>query len=199
MDEHRASKPSFDEIIHFFNRIHPVSAEASRFLLARCTYIEVKKGKFLRSPIDNIETVYFIVKGLARGFIKMEGMEITTWLNEEQTLVGSVRNLGVDIETAEYIQALEDTLLIALSRTSLEDAYILFPEANIIGRKILELYYMDADERAFICRLPSAEKRIKRFAETRPALLRRVTLKYIASYLNMKLETFCRIKAKMNI
>ncbi|TDS13771.1 Crp/Fnr family transcriptional regulator [Sphingobacterium paludis] len=188
---------NFREITDFLNHIHPISTEATKFLIQHCNYFHVKKGKFLRSPIDNTETLYFIVKGLVRGFIKEEGDEITTWLNEENNIVGSVRNLGLAIETEEYIQALEDTTLIGIQQTALNEMYDTYYEANIIGRKILERYYRDADERAFLCRLPSAEKRYRRFLVTRSSLLRRVKLKYIASYLNMKLETLCRIKVKV--
>ncbi|MFD2966819.1 Crp/Fnr family transcriptional regulator [Sphingobacterium bambusae] len=192
-------KPSlaFQEITEFLSNIHPISVEAGAHLIAQCSYFQVKKGKFLRSPIDHSETIYFIVKGLIRGFIKEDGQEITTWLNDEGNMVGSVRNLGLRIETEEYIQALEDSTLIGISQQALDEMYERFVEANIIGRKLLERYYRDADERAFLCRLPSAEKRYRRFAATRPSLLGRVTLKYIASYLNMKVETLCRVKAKM--
>ncbi|KGE14135.1 Crp/Fnr family transcriptional regulator [Sphingobacterium deserti] len=188
---------NFKEITDFLNHIHPISNETTAYLVQQCSYFHVKKGKFLRSPIDNTETLYFIVKGLVRGFIKEDGDDITTWLNEENNIVGSVRNLGLDVETEEYIQALEDSTLIGIEQSALDAMYDRYYEANIIGRKILERYYRDADERAFLCRLPSAEKRFRRFVATRSSLLGRVKLKYIASYLNMKLETLCRIKVKV--
>lgn len=184
------------EILHFFNKIHTVSQAAADFLLANTKYITVRKGKYLRSPIDQEDVVYFIVKGLIRGFIKDEGKEITTWINEENNIVGSIRNMGLDEETDEYLQALEDCVVIEISRRSLDHLYDKFYEANIIGRKILEVYYRDAEERAYLCRLPTAEKRYRRFTSTRSALIGRVSLKYLASYLGMKEETLCRVRAK---
>ena len=184
------------EILHFFNKIHTVSPAAADFLLANTKYITVRKGKYLRSPIDQEDVVYFIVKGLIRGFIKDEGKEITTWINEENNIVGSIRNMGLDEETDEYLQALEDCVVIEISRRSLDHLYDKFYEANIIGRKILEVYYRDAEERSYLCRLPTAEKRYRRFTSTRSALMGRVSLKYLASYLGMKEETLCRVRAK---
>ncbi len=184
------------EILYFFNKIHTVSPAAADYLLANTRYISIRKGKFLRSPIDQEDVVYFIVKGLIRGFIKDEGKDITTWINEESNIVGSIRNMGLDEETDEYLQALEDSMVIEISRASLDHLYDKFYEANIIGRKILEIYYRDAEERAYLCRLPTAEKRYKRFTNTRPALIGRVSLKYLASYLGMKEETLCRVRAK---
>lgn len=187
------------EIVHFFDLVHPVSPDAGKFLLNNTSYISIKKGKFLRSPIDDTQVLYFIVKGLIRGFIKDEGKEITTWINEESNIVGSIRSLGLDDDTGEYLQALEDALLIKISRESLDHLYDNFYEANIIGRKILENYYRDAEERAYLCRLPTAEKRYRRFATTRPSLIGRVSLKYLASYLGMKEETLCRVRAKYQL
>src|SRR5690606_23861473 len=97
----------------------------------------------------------------------------------------------------ELLQALEDSLLIEIERRAIDELYERFPETNIIGRKILECYYRDAEERAFLARLPSADRRYKRFVLTRPELLGRVPMKFIASYLSMTLETLCRIRAKM--
>ncbi|TJZ59948.1 Crp/Fnr family transcriptional regulator [Sphingobacterium olei] len=184
------------EMLHFFHSLFPLSKPVMVYVLENTRYIKVTKGKFIRSPLDNTETIYFIVKGLMRGFIRDEGVEITTWINEENNVVGSIRNLGLDVDTEEYIQALEDTLLIAISRTCLDELYDRYPETNIIGRKTLEMYYREAEERAYLCRLPSAEKRYKRLAQTRKGLIDRVRLKYLASYLGMKKETLCRIRKK---
>ncbi|WP_164126176.1 Crp/Fnr family transcriptional regulator [Sphingobacterium luzhongxinii] len=159
------------EIVHFFNRINPVSPEAALFLLKNTKYVSIKKGKFIRSPIDQPDMVHFVVKGLIRRFFKDEGEEVTTWINGESNIIGSIRNLDLDDETDEYLQTLEDTLLIEISRKSLETLYEKFYEANIIGRRILEMYYRDAEERAFLCRLPSAEKRYRRFEMTCPGMI----------------------------
>src|SRR5690606_34165918 len=131
------------------------------------------------------ERLYFIVKGGVRGFIKVEGQEITNWTNGENNIVGNIQHLGLDNDTEEYLQVIEDSLLIVITRQSIDEMYARFPEANTIGRKILERYYRDADERAFLSRLPSAEKRYKRFLLKRPELVGRIPMKYIASYLGM--------------
>lgn len=184
------------EILHYFNKIHAVSPGGADYLLKNTRYVTIRKGKFLRSPIDQVEVVYFIVKGLIRGFIKDEGRDITTWINEENNIVGSIRNMALDGAINEYLQALEDTTVIEISRTALDYLYDKFYEANVIGRKILEVYYRDAEERAYLCRLPTAEKRYARFVNTRQTLVGRVSLRCLASYLGMKEETLCRIRGK---
>jgi|SRR5690606_1752993 len=186
-------------LFQFLHAIYPISQEAALYLKGKMVSFTVKKGKFVQSPNDREEYLFFIVKGVARGFIRMDGQDITTWLNAENTLIGSIRNMGLSLNTEEYIQALEDMELLGIRKADLEEMYTRFYEANIIGRKILEVYYRDAEDRAFLCRLPSAEKRYLRYLQSRPAMAKRVGLKYLASYLGMKLETLCRLRAKIKM
>jgi len=183
-------------MIYFFNTIYPIPEAAVEYVMANSSYIKVKKGHYIRQPEEGEEMIYFVVSGLLRGFLQHEEVEITTWINEEHTMIGSIRNIGLEASSGEYIQALEDTLLISLKRSCLDEMYDQYLEINVIGRKMLEVYYRDAEERAYLSRLPSAEKRYSRLVETRESLSGRVGLKYLASYLGMKKETLCRIRAK---
>ena len=127
--------PGF-ELIACFDSIHPISTDIANFIQQKTTYLSVKKGKFIRSSLDKEEKLYFIVKGCVRGFIKDEGQEITTWINGENNIVGSIQNLGLAHATEEYLQVIEDSLLIVITRQSIDELYERFQEANVIGRKI---------------------------------------------------------------
>jgi len=74
--------------------------------------------------------------------------------------------------------------------------YDKFPIANYVGRKMTEIYFLGATERAYISRLPTALKRYQRFLVSYPHLINRVPLKYIASFIGMRLETLSRIRKK---
>ena len=183
-------------LAYFLNQIHPLPAGAIGHINKESFSVSVAKGKYLISPFNKNENLYLILKGVVRGYIKEDGKEITTWINEENEVVGSIRNLGLKIITEEYLQALEDSDLIAIPKTLIDYLYEHFPELNIVGRILLEDNYRGAEERAYICRIPSAEKRYKRFLETQGSLLNRIPLKYIASYLGITLATLSRVRAK---
>jgi len=180
----------------FFNAIHPISKEVIPVLDRDSHYLEVKKGHYLIKPGFGNENFYFILKGVARGFIKEGTKEITTWINDENEIVGTIRNMGLDEPCDEYVQAIEDSVLIVLPFTLIEYLYEHFPEGNIIGRKLLEHNYRGSEERAYVCRIPSAEKKYKRFMATQGSLINRISLKYIASYLGMTLETISRVRSR---
>jgi CRP-like cAMP-binding protein len=180
----------------FFNLVYPLSNEAIKCINRETFPVSIKKGKFLLKPGSDADHLYLILKGVIRAFIKEENKEITTWINEENEIVGSIRSLGLTIPAEEYLEALEDSDLVAIPLQLVDYLYEHFPEANIIGRKILEENYRGAEERAYISRIPLAQKRYQRFIETRSGLVNRISIKHIASYLGMTLETLSRVRAQ---
>lgn len=188
---------NFSPLISIFKKFHPLNDEIEKRINQHTFPISYKKNKFLVSPVDRNKYLFLIVKGVVRGFIKDGASEITTWIAMENEIVGTIRNLWIDGDSEEYLQALEDVDLIAIPHVLSEYLYENFAEANVVGRKMMELYYRSAEERAFLCRISSAEKRYKRFLLSFPDLINRVSLKHIASFLAIRLETLSRIRAKI--
>ena len=197
-DEDRWKKyNNFSPLVSIFKKFHPLNDEIEKRINQHTFPISYKKNKYLVSPVDRNKFLFLIVKGVVRGFIKDGDNEITTWIAKENEVVGTIRNLWIDGDSDEYLQALEDVDLVAIPHVLSEYLYENFPEANIVGRKMMELYYRLAEERAYLCRISSAEKRYKRFLLSFPDLINRVPLKYIASFLAIRLETLSRIRAKI--
>ncbi|WP_052266439.1 Crp/Fnr family transcriptional regulator [Pedobacter kyungheensis] len=197
-DEDRWKKyNNFSPLISIFKKFHPLNDEIERRINQHTFPVSYKKNKYLVSPVDRNKFLFLIVKGVVRGFIKDGTTEITTWIAKENEVVGTIRNLWVEGDSEEYLQALEDVDLIAIPHVLSEYLYENFTEANIVGRKMMEQYYRSAEERAYLCRISSAEKRYKRFLVSFPDLINRVSLKHIASFLAIRLETLSRIRAKI--
>jgi CRP-like cAMP-binding protein len=183
----------------FVTAIHPVRSQVIDYINANSYTQKVKRGSFLLSPGEICNHVYLINKGLLRAFIVEDGKELTSWINNENQIVTSIRGLSGKRPSLEYIQALEDCTLTCASYDSLLYLYANFSEMNTVGRLLLEAYYIEAEERAYICRIPSAEKRYRHFIATRTELTNRVPLKYVASYLGMTVETISRIRGRKSI
>jgi len=186
-------------LISVFNAYHPLNSEIEARINQHTFPISFKKNKFIISPVDRNKFLFLIVKGVVRGYIKDGKTEITTWIATEGEIVGTIRNLWLEGDSEEYLQALEDVELISIPHALSEYLYENYPEANIVGRKMMELYYRSAEERAYLCRISSAEKRYQRFLLSFPGLVNRVSLKHIASFLAIRLETLSRIRAKVQI
>jgi CRP-like cAMP-binding protein len=180
----------------FVNYIHPVSSEVTRYINQHSIPKQVERGEYLLKTGEICRHIYFIRKGAIRGFIKEGAKEVTTWITAENEMVTSIRGLSLQEPSLENIQAIEHCDLVAAPFESLQYLYEHHIEMNIVGRKLLEQYYRDAEERAFISRIPNAGKRYQHFLETKSNLANRIPLKYIASYLGMTIETLSRIRSK---
>ncbi|TCD08438.1 Crp/Fnr family transcriptional regulator [Pedobacter frigidisoli] len=193
-----AAFDGFSPIISLFRSFHNLTPEIEFILNTQTFPVNFKKNKFISSPLHRNKYIFFVLKGTARGYMKEDNKEITTWIAKENELIGNIRNLWDENEpTEEYVQAIEDVVAIAVPHAMSRLLYTNFDIANYIGRKMTQLHYLQACERAYISRLQSAEKRYIRFIKSYPELVNRVPLKHIASFLCMRLETLSRIRSKL--
>ena len=179
----------------FVNYIHPVSEEAIRYINLHSFPLRAERGSYLLKAGEVAKHLYFIRKGAMRGYVKDGSKEITTWITAENEMVSSIRGFTLQEPSLENIQVIEHCDLVASTYEALQYLYEHHIEVNIVGRKLLERYYSDAEERAFISRIPNAAKRYRHFLETKSNLSNRIPLKYIASYLGMTIETLSRIRS----
>jgi len=185
-------------LFHVLNAVHPLSAGATAFIQEKLQLVQVSKGTLLVTSGQHCEHIYFVSKGVLRGYVKQENKDITTWITAENEIVTSISSYYQQIPSIENIEALEDCILISVRREDMLYTYQHFPEMNIVARIILEKYYQDAEERAYICRLTDATAKYHRFINTKSQLLNRIPLKFVASYLGMTLETLSRIRSRLS-
>lgn len=187
------------QLVGLLGSLHPLSADIVDFIQQKASYKAVRKGKMLLKSGEVCHHLYFIRKGAIRGFIKEEDKDITTWISIDNEIVTSISGLNDQAPSIENIQAIEHAELLILSYTDLETLYREYLEFNIVGRKLLQRYYQDAEGRAFIARIPGAEKKYQYFVQHYPHLINRVPIKYIASFLGVTLETLSRVRKRLSV
>lgn len=181
-------------IITFISEFHPLSDELKAYITAHTFPLLLKKFKHLFSVGQECNYLYFNTKGILRGYVKHDGKEITMWIASEYSFITSTRGFFLRSKSLKNVQALEDVELIGFHYDSLKYCFEHFIEMNIIGRKIMEQYYRASEERALIAKLPSAKLKYERFLKIYSNNLKRIPIKYVASFLGISLETFIRIK-----
>lgn len=181
-----------------FGAVHPIGADTIAFLTDKLDLVTIARGDLLVASGQHCNHLYFVYKGVLRGFVQQENKEITTWITSEDELVTSISSYYKQIPSIENIEALEECVLLSLHRDDMEYMYSHFPEVNTIVRTILERYYQDAEERAYVSRLNDATAKYHRFINTKSHLLNRIPLKYVASFLGMTLETLSRIRSRLS-
>ena len=81
-----------------------------------------------------------------------------------------------------------------LSGDALRELYALSPEIESFGRLLVEGMLMRQETQVHLFRLQSPAERYRYVADHSPALLQRVTLTNLASYLGVSRETLSRIR-----
>ena len=184
-------------LLEYLQLFSPISQGFIDEHVSYCTFTTIKKSKFILSPIDQNESFYFLVKGFVRGFIRERGKDITTWFSSENDIVGAIKHPErPKSHSVEYLQALEDCDLIVIPYKLLESIYGKYKEGQIIGRKLIALKYYAASQRAILARIPNATDRFKRLVESGTVDLNRVPMRYLSSYLGIRIETLSRIRGK---
>jgi CRP-like cAMP-binding protein len=184
-------------VLNYLSNIIAISKELEAELNSISREIHIPKNTILVNERERCRNLYFIKKGLARGYYYEENKEITHWFAQENEFATSFYSFITVEPSPETIETLEDCELIQISHADLQDLYKKFPETERIGRIITEKYYIKLEERFLNQRIRSAKDKYLQLLEKNPKLLNRAALGQIASYLGIAQETLSRARAEM--
>jgi len=181
-------------ILIYLNEIVPLSPELKLFLANKIKRTVFTKNEIINKEGEICNKLYVIKKGLVRGYFNSGNIDVTTWISFDNEIFTSITGFFKNEKARENIQCLEDTHCEYLEYQDFQYCLRNFPEMREINRIMMVEYYIHAENRAFITRIPSAQKRLKYFLKnTDPKMVERIPKKYLASFLTMRPETLSRI------
>ena len=136
----------------------------------------------------------FLVKGLARMYFIKGRTEIITHIARENEMISSSASFLSGSPSSYFVEALESSTFLSISRQRLEKLYLGSPRMERLGRLMTTHFFLQKEEWELECIRLDTRERFMRFVQSNPDLMQRVPQKYLASYLNMKPETFSRLK-----
>ena len=136
----------------------------------------------------------FLIRGLARMYFIKGRTEVITNIAKEGELISSSASFLSGDPSCYFIETLEPTMMLSMSREDLDSLYQRSSSVERLGRLITTQFVLQKEEWELECMRLDTKERFLRFVENNPDLLQRVPQKYLASYLNMKPETFSRLK-----
>ena len=185
-----------EELLAYFNSIVPLSPAFKDHFIGVLKIKTIAKKDFLLKRGNVSSTMNFIANGLLRCFYVKDDKEISSWFMKEGDLAVSVQSYFNQSPSFEYIQAIEDTIIVYVTYEEQKHIYNTFPEANYIGRVLTEHYYCQSEQRLHSIRMQKAAERYKFMLDNYPELIQRVPSKYLASYLSISEETLSRIRSR---
>jgi CRP-like cAMP-binding protein len=184
-----------EALFNFFDQFNPLSKEAKNAIEGICNIVFIRKNDELQSIGHTCKTIYFINKGMARIYYYKDGNDITESFSFENNIIARVESLFSGKPSKKAIQVLEDTELVAINSAKLFGLYDAYPEIERLFRKIFEAGYVETVQRIEGIQFHTAEERYAALIQTAPDILKRVPLKYIASYLGITQVSLSRIRA----
>jgi CRP-like cAMP-binding protein len=174
-----------------------LSEEDFALLAGKIVVRSFDRREMLLRPGEVEQYMNFVVTGLVRMYFYKGRTEVITNIAKEQELVAASASFLSGRPSNYYLETIEPTTLLSIDRGHLEQIYRQSPRIERVGRLMTTQFVLQKEEWEHdIMRLDTRD-RFTRFVERNPELLQRVPQKYLASYLNMKPETFSRQKNMM--
>ncbi|MBN8572491.1 MAG: Crp/Fnr family transcriptional regulator [Candidatus Kapabacteria bacterium] len=156
----------------------------------------IEKGKAFVTKEIPCTKLYFIVDGIARHYLlDQNNDEITTWFNLPGSLATDFAGFTINEPQPFVIQAITPITALSISNIALEQLYQADHIWERLGRLINQYYLIELIKRNNGMLKKNARERYEEFCTQYIALFNSVPLKYIASYLNITLETLSRLRS----
>ena len=177
-------------------QLAPLTEATSAAVAEHCQTARYRKRHQLLAAGQTGQHLYFVEEGLVKIFHLLEGREVVDWFSDAQTLCCALASFIAHQPSRCTIQLLEDSEITFISLTTLEALCVRFPDLAQWRLRWVEHVVLLLQSRHHARQEPSAAQRYAGFAAEYPALLPRVPLGDLASYLGMTAVTLSRVRAR---
>ena len=139
----------------------------------------------------------YVEKGLVRQYYFKNGKEMTEHISCEQGVVICIDSYFNQCPTQLIVEALEDTVIWEIPYAAMEKLASEVHDISYLYRHFLQNSLILSQVKADMLRFESAKDRYTKLMQHSPEIVRRAPLTYIASYLQMTLETLSRARASI--
>ena len=184
------------KIPEYFKKKANLSAEAERIVQTAFTREEFPKGYFLFKRDEICKHIYFIEQGIARIFYYSDsGRDVTAWFFLEDSFLTAVDSFYYNKPTFEYCELLENSTVYSISYTDFDHLLNNHNEFGKLGFHVIHDLARQMIDYIINLKFQTAEEKYKALLLNYPAIVQRVSLGHIASYLGITQETLSRIRS----
>lgn len=184
----------FEGFKAYLSRYVDISEQEMDLFRAICEVKSVDK-KVRLTDLGEVEGyIYFVVKGLVRKYFLKGEEEIITHLTKEGEVLGSGVSFFDQKPSRYIVETIEPSVLIAISYANFYKMLQSGPKWQRVGRLLMTEFLVKKEYWLLDSIRYTPRERFLQFMQTRPDLLQRVPQKQLASFLNVKPETFSRLK-----
>ncbi|MFT4752554.1 MAG: CRP-like cAMP-binding protein [Salibacteraceae bacterium] len=148
--------------------------------------------------IGDIENyIWFIESGDVRFVIPTFEDELTFGFAFSHEFFSAYDSFITKEPCAYQLKTISDCVIYRIHRDDLEALYERLPTAEKIGRQMIEATFIIKKKREMSFLTQSAEERYLALFTSKPAIIKTMPLKYVASYIGITPQALSRIRARI--
>lgn len=169
-------------------------AEFNHYLLPVSKVRRFGKKELLTRAGEVENKFNFIAKGLIRKYYKKGKDEINTQISMEGHLILSQESFHSRQPSEYFVETIEPSTVVSITYDDLEKVYSSSHRMEHLARLLITYAMVIKDRWQMQLVKMTPRERFLNFVTKNPELMQRVPQKFLASYLNIKPETFSRFK-----
>ncbi|HCL84257.1 MAG TPA: cyclic nucleotide-binding protein [Chitinophagaceae bacterium] len=186
---------SLEPLLAYFDRLIPLDKEEKELVRAKFHPRLFRKKQYVLQEGDLCTQFYFVVRGCLRLYkIDEKGNTHILQFAAENYWINDLGSFHGVKPSVLNIDALEDTVVMQISRDDLISLYIQAPKFDRIFRVLLENSFVRLQERLLQNISSTAEDRYQSFLEIYPHLINRLSQVQIAAYIGITPEFLSRLR-----
>lgn len=181
------------QLIDYINTITRLNDDAILALYDLAEIENFSKNKNILEAGQRCTKIYYLKKGMVRKFHIFDGKDITSWIHTENQTFTSLQSYAMQIPADEYIQAIEDTEAISITKEN-SKKLSQFPQFIIFSNTLMEREFVNIDKHTKAFNQLDARNKYEYLRKIAPEVVKRAKLGHIASVLGVSQETLSRIR-----
>ncbi len=187
-----------ENIENYLAEILNVPREELQLCSSQYQSLTIAKNEFLLREGEVCQNTFFVEKGLLRMYsTDKNGKEHIIQFAPESWMISDRSSLFFDEKSKYFIEAVEDSEVLLLSKAFFSDLAARFPHTAMKNDQLLQKHIRNLQNRVHSLLADTAEERYLTFIKMYPDIMKRVPQWMVASYLGITPESLSRVRKEL--
>jgi CRP-like cAMP-binding protein len=181
------------QLIEYIEEFVKLDSEAIAGLKKFANIEVYSKNQHILEQGQRCNKIWFIKSGMVRKYYIHDGKEVTVWIHAENETFTSLQSYAQNILSEEYLQAIENTEVISITKTNSEKL-AQFPQIMTFVNAMMGKEFANIDKHSKELSQRDAKGKYEYLREIAPEIIKRAKIGHIASIIGVSRETLSRIR-----